>query len=432
MKSSIFGNRAVVYCFAATVIMIMGVASVIPILPTLTRHFGVPSSDANLIMAFFAVPGLLSTPFAGIVADRYGTKRVLVPSLILFSVGGVASAFVPDFNSFLFCRFLQGMGSGALGVLALTIISDALEDGPLRVKALGYNNSIMSVGSATIPLVAGGLAQISWHLPLLLSGVALPLAFLIWFNMQTPKYTSSAPAQTMGQYLKSTGKAIIQRDTWYILVFTLINFMVMFGPLITFFPELADSRYQAIPFEIGLVMSASSVGTMLVASQISRILKHITARAAMLIGFILFGLGLLAMPFAPGLFWCIIPIFVIGLSLGINNPTMISVYLAYTPYEQRSGVLAVNSFLVRLAQTLGPLMFGFIYAGLNLEAVFIIGAGLCLLTCPLVVWGTSKNGPYGRFNQAESAEELIQSELIDQVELKIHEQQQKPGEQEKR
>jgi hypothetical protein len=95
-------------------------------------------------------------------------------------------------------------------------------------------------------------------------------------------------------------------------------------------------------------------------------------------------------------------------------------------------VLAVNSFLVRLAQTLGPLIFGFIYAGLNIEAVFIIGAALCLLTCPLVVWGTNKNSPYGRFNQAESAEELIQSELIDQFELKIHEQQQKPGEQEKR
>jgi hypothetical protein len=97
--------------------------------------------------------------------------------------------------------------------------------------------------------------------------------------------------------------------------------MVTFGPLVTFFPELADVRYQAIPFEIGLVMSTSSIGTMLVASQISRILKYITARTAMLIGFTLFGLGLGVMPFAPGLFWCIIPIFVIGLGLGINNPT---------------------------------------------------------------------------------------------------------------
>ena len=425
MKNSIFSNRAVVYCFAATIIMIMGVASITPILPTLTRHFGVPSSAANLIMVAFTVPGLLSTPLAGIIADRYGTKRVLVPSLMLFSLGGVASAFMPDFNSFLFCRFIQGMGSGALGVLALTIISDAVEDGPMRVKALGYNNSIMSIGSAIIPLVAGLLAQISWHLPLLLSGTALPLAFMIWFAMKTPEYTSTAPPQTMGQYLKSTGRAIIQRDTWYILVFTVINFVVLFGPVVTFFPEFADKRYQAIPFEIGLVMSASSVGTMLVASQISRILKYITARTAMLIGFSVFALGLGALPFAPGLFWCILPIFILGLSQGINNPTMISLYLAYTPYEQRSGVLAVNSFLVRLAQTIGPLMFGFIYAGLNIEAVFIIGAAACLLTCPLVLRGTRKSGANGTLVQSASAEKLIQTELIDQVELQNKAKQQR-------
>lgn len=383
-NKNVFRSRTILYCFAATTMMIMGVASVTPILPTLTRHFGVQPCDANLIIISFTVPGLLVTPLAGVIADRWGSKRVMVPSLFLFSLGGIACAFAPDFDIFLICRFVQGMGSGALGVLSLTIISDSFENHEMRIKALGYNNSIISIANATIPLLAGALAEISWHLPLLLSGSGFPLALLIWFTMRMPPYASTEPELSLGGYLKATGKAISQPTVRYLLLFTTINFIVIFGPLVTFYPELADQRFRADPFEIGLVLSALSVGTMLVTSQISRILDHISSRTAILIGFAAFGAGLLAMPLMPGLLWGIVPIFIMGLGQGIVAPTMMGCLIARTPYAQRSGVLAANGTLVRLAQSLGPLMFGFVYTGMSIEWIFYIGGTISLLTCILI------------------------------------------------
>ena len=386
-KAPSLWNRTIIYTFATTIMMIMGVASVTPILPTLTRVFEVPSSAANLIIVFFTVPGLLVTPLAGVIADRWGIKRVLIPSLFLFSLGGVGCAFMPDFETFLFCRLLQGAGSGAFGVLTMTIISDSIEDQNLRIKALGYNNSVMSIGSACIPLLAGFLAGISWKLPLLLSGTAFPLAILMWFTMKMPAYHSTQPDLSLGGYLKATGRAIMQPEVRYLLLFTVINFVVIFGPLVTFYPELADSKFHALPFEIGLVMSASSLGTMIVASQISRILRRIESRTAMIIGFMSFGLGLVSLPFMPGLLWAIIPIFIMGLGQGVVAPTSMGCLLARAPYEQRSGVLAANGTLIRLAQSLGPLAFGLVYAGLGIEAVFYIGGSLALFTCVLIYRG---------------------------------------------
>ena len=118
---SVLRSKTIIYCFIVTVMMIMGVASVTPILPTLARHFGVPTADANLIIVFFTVPGLIVTPLAGIIADRWGAKKVLVPSLLLFGLGGVGSAFMPDFESFLFAVFYRARAQARLACLPLPL-----------------------------------------------------------------------------------------------------------------------------------------------------------------------------------------------------------------------------------------------------------------------------------------------------------------------
>lgn len=385
-----FSNRTVLYCFASTIMMVIGIASVTPILPTLTRVFNVPPSHASWIIVSFAIPGLLSTPLSGIIADRIGCKQVFAPSLAIFALGGVGCAFANDFEWLLAGRFVQGIGSGALGVLALTVLSDSFDDSMQRVTALGYNNSLMSIASAVIPLAAGLLAGVSWRLPLLLSGIGLPLAFLVWFDMRLPAYASNVPVESLKDYFKSVGRAISQREVGYVLLVTVLNFSILFGPLVTFFPELADKSFHAAPVQIGLIMSASSVGTLLVASQIGRILGRISACQALIISFVLFAAGMLALPFLPGLYWCILPIFLLGLGQGINSPTLLSCLLNAAPYEQRSGVLAVNGTLVRVAQSLGPLVFGLVYSGVSLQAVFIGGGVLSLLTCLVIKRGLCK------------------------------------------
>ncbi|MFW5914203.1 MAG: MFS transporter [Thermoplasmatota archaeon] len=57
----------------------------------------------------------------GVLADRWGRKRVLGPSLVLYAVAGGSCIFARDFDLLPSLRFIQGIG-GALGHTLGTVI----------------------------------------------------------------------------------------------------------------------------------------------------------------------------------------------------------------------------------------------------------------------------------------------------------------------
>lgn len=62
--------------------------------------------------------------FGGIPADRLGRKTSLLWIGLFYFVSALGSAFAPDVNSFMFFRFLGGLGVGASSVVAPMYISE--------------------------------------------------------------------------------------------------------------------------------------------------------------------------------------------------------------------------------------------------------------------------------------------------------------------
>ena len=148
--------------FGITLTAVMGVSSIAPAFPSIADAMDVSAQQIGLLITFFTLPGIFITPVLGILADRFGRKIVLVPSLFLFGIAGTACAFATSFDQMLFFRALQGMGSASLGALNLTLIGD-LYSGNQRATAMGYNGSVLSIGTAFYPAVGGALAVIGWH-----------------------------------------------------------------------------------------------------------------------------------------------------------------------------------------------------------------------------------------------------------------------------
>jgi ACDE family multidrug resistance protein len=115
---------------------VLGTPSVAPAFPTIVRELGVSSGQVGLLIAVFTLPGIVMTPVLGILSDRYGRKKILVPALLLFGLAGGACAFARSFDILLALRFFQGMGAAALGTLNVTVIGDIYE-GRERSTALG-------------------------------------------------------------------------------------------------------------------------------------------------------------------------------------------------------------------------------------------------------------------------------------------------------
>ena len=106
---------ALVLCVA--LIGVMGVSITLPILPKLAGVFRLDASGVALLITCFTLPSAFMTPIAGVLADRFGRKAVLLPGLLLFACGGVGCALSKSFGMLLACRAVQGLGAAPLGIL---------------------------------------------------------------------------------------------------------------------------------------------------------------------------------------------------------------------------------------------------------------------------------------------------------------------------
>lgn len=360
--------------FAVTLIAVMGVSSVTPAFPEISRALGVSSRQVGLLISVFTVPGVVLAPALGVLADRWGRKRVLVPSLLLFALAGSACALARDFQLLLALRLLQGVGSAALGALNMTILSD-LYTGHTRTTAMGYNSSVLSVGTASYPAIGGALTGVAWYAPFLLPLAALPVAFLVAFRLET-----RGPVVQIGlrQHLAETIAAARHRRVVSAFLASTFAFIVIFGPYLAFVPILMDRRFAASPLAIGLLFSLGSLSSAVAASRLGQVSRHIPETRLVALGFVTYAVVMTAIALASNPWMLTLPAVLFGVANGMAIPSLFTWLMGLVSDEQRAAILAVNASVLRLGQTLGPLIGGALLTWGGLDAVFLGSAVLSI------------------------------------------------------
>ncbi len=374
-SASVPMNVNLLLVFGITLMVVMGVSSITPVFPRIREALNLSRTQVGMLVTFYSLPGVIFALPLGMYADRIGRKRILVPFLILFGLSGAACAFAKDFNMFLALRFIQGIGATAAGVLNPTILGD-LYNGRARTVAMSYNVGVLNIGTAGFPILGGALGMFGWRYPFLLPLAALPLAVAIQIFFKAPEPKNS---MNTGEYLRAALYSISNRKTLGLFFITLVTFIILYGAYVTFFPLLLGSRFGAAPLLIGLIMSVTSFSTVLATTRIRWFVQRFGERDLMIAGFICYAVAMVIFPLIPTLWLFIIPTVIYGFGNGVNMPSAQSILVELAPEDTRAGFLSVNSTILRIGQTLGPLIMGIFIALWGMEGVFFAGAAFSLL-----------------------------------------------------
>jgi MFS family permease len=391
-KPNSFGiEKNMIIIFGVTLIAVMGIASITPAFPGIIKYFGISTQQVGWLIAAFTLPGIFLTPVTGILADRFGRKLVLVPALFIFGIAGFLCSFMRDFHSLLALLFVEGIGAAGLSSINITLIGD-LYTGEKRTALMGYNASILSIGTAAYPALGGFIAAFGWQYIFYLPLLALPLGIFVIFGLNNPEPKDH---QGIGEYFRRIWKNINQRSVWGLFLVNMLVFVMLYGSYLTYFPILLSERLLASSVQIGLMMSIMSLVTAATSSQLGRINKRFQSRTILLMGAGFYFLSMLSLLISQSWIQVVVSVIVFGLGHGLLVPSIQNLLVGFASIKERAAFMSVNSMVLRIGQTIGPLLIGVFYAIGSLQASFIAGAVVALVMFGTIM-GMVKNATESR------------------------------------
>ncbi|WP_414584738.1 MFS transporter [Scytonema sp. PCC 10023] len=375
-QTPLYQDKNLLIIFAVSLITFLVLASVPPAFPKIIQALNVPPQKIGLLISVFSLPSLVLGPVVGVLADRFGRKKILVPSLVLFGIAGTACAFARDFNVLLFFCFLQGIGGASLHSLTIALISD-LYSGTRRTTAIGYNTSIINASTATYSIIGGALAVLGWHYPFFLSLAAIPVALLVWFGLKNPESAREKPPKVDWLYALKTLK---NPQLAALFIASTAQFMLLYGAFRTYLPLLIAHLFQSSSFVIGLILASIPMAIAIAASQVGRLARRFPETTLIKASFVFYAVALLSVPFVSNLWSLLIQTVMFGIGFGICSPIILSLVAARASKEYLATVISVNGAFCNLGRILGPVLMGIAFGIGGISGVFYAGAGIAIAT----------------------------------------------------
>ena len=167
----------------------------------------------NWLSLLFWIPAMAGGVFGllgGYLTDRYGRRRVLTFSILLYSVSAFAAGFATSLEHLLILRSTTFIGVCVEFVAAVAWLAELFDDPKQREAVLGYTQAFSSIGGLlvaganslcislgpSLPAIYGGHAE--WRYTLM-SGLipALPLLIIRPFLPESPKWQQKKEAGTL-------------------------------------------------------------------------------------------------------------------------------------------------------------------------------------------------------------------------------------------
>jgi MFS family permease len=130
-------------------------------LPTLAGALHASESDLQWFSSGYLLVLAASMLPASVLGDRYGRKKVLLCSLVLFAVGSAACAAASSSDEFIAARVLVGFAGAGIIVMSLAAITSLFSEAE-RPRAIGIWAAANFVAFPIGPILGGWILTNYW------------------------------------------------------------------------------------------------------------------------------------------------------------------------------------------------------------------------------------------------------------------------------
>ncbi|UVL43215.1 MFS transporter [Pseudomonas sp. B21-040] len=234
---------------------------ILPLFPVMMRDLNLNYQDLGNISAVLALAWGISSIFMGRLSDRIGRRKVIIPSVIMFSLLAGLSGLATSVGALLLIRAVMGVAEGAFTPTSIAATAEASHP-----RRLGMN---IGIQQAFFPLLGLGLAPIvatqlllvvpSWRWVFVLVSVpGFLIAWALYRVLREPRAT--APAVRHVEVPSTRWTTVLRQGN------VLLNIACMFCMLTCLFVSsvmlpnyLTDYLHMGMQ-QMGFVMSAIGFG----------------------------------------------------------------------------------------------------------------------------------------------------------------------------
>lgn len=380
---------------------LLGFGIMIPIIPLLLANphsafYLLPKSFTlqqgyillGFLSAVFPIGQFIATPILGQLSDKFGRKNLLAFSLfgtcisyLIFALG----IYTRSLPLLFFSRFFDGLTGGNISVAMASIADISLPQN--RAKNFGLIGAAFGFGFIIGPFLGGKLSDpslVSWFNALTPFLFAAALSFVnvlsvMFFFPETLKIKSHDLKIKWSKSLNNIMHAYSMKEL-RVLFLTNFLFQAGFSFFVTFFSVYLINKFAFNQGNIGDFFAYVGIWVALTQAIITRKLSG-KFKEADILKVALFGTAAMLVvyifPTAAWQFLFVVPFFAIFNGLAqANSSGLVSRSVDWTIQGE---ILGVNASVQALAQSIPPILSGFIAARLSPESPIIVASAVIFL-----------------------------------------------------
>jgi predicted MFS family arabinose efflux permease len=348
--------------------------------PSLIKDFAIEYAAIGTLIGLQSLPGLFLSLPSGILGNRFGDKRITLWGLVLMTIGTVWVGISHSFPVAATGRLISGIGAILMNVLMTKMVADWFAGKEIiTAMAIFVNSWPVGIGLALVTQPAISLT-LNWAAVFHISAAASAAGFVLMAIFYHPPDEAKQIATGPKSKVPLLGREIYL-VTLAAIIWAFYNGAYIIVP--TFGPPLLSSKGMLFP-DAAVLVSLSNwliIGSVPLGGWMAQ--KFRRPNTFMTLGFILFGLAMLLLPFGSA-----IPLIIsMGIIGGIPAGSIMAMPAAVLRPESRAVGMGLFWTIYYGVYASLPAL-----AGLGLDftkstaSPLFFGAGLLFLATILLIW----------------------------------------------